>query len=43
MADLPHALAVVDENRRLQGVIVRGLLLGALVEHRDTGGTLDAA
>lgn len=32
MADLPHPLAVVDERERLSGVIVRGLLLGALAE-----------
>jgi len=32
MADLPHPLAVVDERGRLAGVIVRGLLLGALAE-----------
>ena len=30
-------LAVVDERQRLQGVIVRGLLLGALVEHNRGG------
>ena len=38
MAELPYPLAVVDERQRLQGVIVRGLLLGALVEHSDRGG-----
>lgn len=32
MSDLPYPLAVVDENRRFKGVIVRGLLLGAIVE-----------
>lgn len=32
MADLPYPLAVVDENKRFKGVIVRGLLLGAIVE-----------
>ena len=37
MADLPYPLAVVDERQRLQGVIVRGLLLGALVEHNRGG------
>ena len=34
MSNLPYPLAVVNENRRLQGVIVRGLLLGALTETR---------
>ena len=34
MSDLPYALAVVDADRHLHGVIVRGLLLGALVERR---------
>ena len=38
MAELPYPLAVVDNRQRLQGVIVRGLLLGALVEHSDRGG-----
>ena len=38
MAELPYPLAVVDSRQRLQGVIVRGLLLGALVEHSDRGG-----
>ena len=38
MAELPYPLAVVDSRRRLQGVIVRGLLLGALVEHNDRRG-----
>ena len=37
MAELPYPLAVVDERRRLQGVIVRGLLLGSLVEHSKGG------
>lgn len=37
MADLPYPLAVVDERRRLLGVIVRGLLLGSLVEHSRGG------
>lgn len=32
MAGLPHPLAVTDERGRLAGVIVRGLLLGALAE-----------
>lgn len=32
MADLPHALPVVDDKGRMKGVIVRGLLLGALAE-----------
>jgi glycine betaine/proline transport system ATP-binding protein len=32
MAGLPHALPVVDEKNRMKGVIVRGLLLGALAE-----------
>lgn len=40
MPDLPYALAVVDEERHLRGVIVRGLLLGALVER---GGCENAA
>ncbi len=30
--DLPYPLAVVDGNRRLKGVIVRGSLLGAIAE-----------
>lgn len=30
--DLPYPLAVVDERNRLKGVIVRGLLLGAIAE-----------
>ena len=30
--DLPYPLAVVDEKRRLKGVIVRGSLLGAIAE-----------
>jgi glycine betaine/proline transport system ATP-binding protein len=30
--DLPYPLAVVDDNRRLKGVIVRGSLLGAIAE-----------
>ena len=38
MAELPYPLAVVDNRQRLQGVIVRGLLLGALVEHNDRRG-----
>ncbi|MFT4302315.1 MAG: glycine betaine/L-proline ABC transporter ATP-binding protein [Desulfovibrio sp.] len=37
MAELPYPLAVVDERQRLQGVIVRGLLLGSLVEHSKGG------
>lgn len=32
MHDLPYPLAVVDEKKRLKGVIVRGLLLGAVAE-----------
>lgn len=32
MAQLPYPLAVVDDAQRLRGVIVRGLLLGALAE-----------
>ncbi len=32
MAELPYALPVVDAKERLKGVIVRGLLLGALAE-----------
>ena len=32
MASLPYPLAVVDADHRLQGVIVRGLLLGAMAE-----------
>ncbi len=42
MAELPYPLAVVDSRQRLQGVIVRGLLLGALVEHNDRGGAYAA-
>ena len=32
MADLPYPLAVVDENNRFKGVIVRGTLVAALAE-----------
>ena len=38
MAELPYPLAVVDERQRLQGVIVRGLLLAAMVEGMEAGG-----
>lgn len=38
MAELPYPLAVVDERQRLQGVIVRGLLLGAMAAGQETGG-----
>jgi len=38
MAELPYPLAVVDERQRLQGVIVRGLLLGAMTTGQETGG-----
>ncbi len=38
VADIPHPLAVVDEKQKLRGVIVRGLLLGALAEK---GGNAD--
>ncbi len=37
MADLPHPLAVVDDRKRLAGVIVRGALLGALAEIKGGG------
>jgi glycine betaine/proline transport system ATP-binding protein len=36
--DLPYPLAVVDENKKLKGVIVRGRLLAALAER----GNIDA-
>ncbi|PIE74853.1 MAG: glycine/betaine ABC transporter ATP-binding protein [Deltaproteobacteria bacterium] len=32
MHNLPYPLAVVDENKKLKGVIIRGSLLGALAE-----------
>ena len=38
MAELPYPLAVVDERQKLQGVIVRGLLLAAMVEGMEAGG-----
>ncbi len=38
MANLPYPLAVIDQDKRLKGVIVRGLLLEAL-----TNGDSDAA
>ncbi len=38
VADLSHPLAVVDGQEKLRGVIVRGLLLGALAER---GGNID--
>lgn len=34
--DLPYPLAVVNENGRLKGVIVRGTLLGALAERGNS-------
>lgn len=43
MTDLPYPLAVVDGQNRLLGVIVRGILLGAIVERATVGGTLNAA
>ncbi len=36
--DLPYPLAVVNEDKKLKGVIVRGMLLAALAE----GGNIDA-
>lgn len=38
MASLPYPLPVVDEHNRLQGVIVRGLLLGALASDASSDG-----
>lgn len=38
MASLPYPLAVVDEANRLRGVIVRGLLLGAMAERGGRDG-----
>ncbi len=37
VADIPHPLAVVDEKQKFKGVIVRGLLLGALAEKGGSG------
>lgn len=37
MAHLPYPLAVVDDAKRLRGVIVRGLLLGSLAERGHNG------
>jgi len=32
LKDLPYPLAVVDENKKLKGVIIKGLLLAAIAE-----------
>jgi len=37
LKDIPHPLAVVDENNKLKGVIIRGLLLAAIAERGGQG------
>lgn len=39
LAELSYPLAVVDENQKLKGIIIKGTLLAALAEGRHNGGT----
>ncbi len=39
LAELSYPLAVVDENKKLKGIIIKGTLLAALAEGRHNGGT----